>query len=996
MTPERWRQVSEVFHAARSRDAAARATYLDHACADDRALRDEVDAMLAAHHDPGGFDDRPVSGSIEAVRRLDPGAMVGPYRIDRLIGAGGMGEVYRARDTKLGRDVAIKILPDAFTADPDRLARFEREARVLATLNHPHIGAIYGFEESDPSPGAGHAAVRALVLELVEGETLAERIAKGSGARDRGSGLPVVDALEIARQIAEALEAAHEKGIVHRDLKPANVKVTPDGVVKVLDFGLAKASTGDAPGPDLSQSPTVTATAAREGAIMGTPAYMSPEQARGQAVDKRTDIWAFGCVLYEMLTGRSAFAGNTISDTIAAILDREPDLAALPKKTPAPIAKLLQRCLEKDPKRRVPDIAVARFELDEALTGPAAATVLPPDRPLRMWQQPLPLVSGIVVLLGVTLFGFWALIRPSPPRVVRLTVTLSGATALDIGGSIPNVAISSDGTRLAYVGAGAQGIVVRALNELQPTTLPGLGAPEGLFFSPDGQWIGFFDVDGPGTLKKVAATGGPPVTVSRFNGNPRGASWSTDDSIIFAVDFPLGLLRVRAAGGEPEVLTTPNRDQGELAHWWPEVLPGGHAVLFTITTAGGEQVALLDLATREQKILIRGGIHARYVSTGHLVYSVAGALRAVAFDLGRLEVVGPPVPVLEQVMTSPLGAAYMSLSHDGTLVYVPGGVQGSFSTLVWVDRRGREEPLETPQRAYWYPRLSPDGTRVALDIRDQEQDIWIWDLAREALTRFTFDPGPDSHPVWTPDGRRVVFRSQRAGNDNLFWQAADGTGAVEQLTESPNIHFASAFSPNGTRLVFREETATTGSDLMVLALEGGRRAQPPSPGVGRSGRSATSDVRPLVQTTFNELNGEISPDGRWLTYQSNESGQNEIYVRPFPDTDRGRWQISTGGGTRPLWARSGKELFYLGPSGAVMSTSVEDGSTFRAGNPTRLFEGPYFANLNAAGRTYDVSPDGQRFLMIKEGASTDATSAPREIVVVQNWTEELKRLVPAK
>jgi serine/threonine-protein kinase len=728
---------------------------------------------------------------------------------------------------------------------------------------------------------------------------------------------------------------------------------------------------------------------------------MSPEQARGQAVDKRTDIWAFGCVLYEMLTGRSAFAGNTISDTIAAILDREPDLAALPKKTPAPIAKLLQRCLEKDPKRRVPDIAVARFELDEALTGPAAATVLPPVRPLRMWQRPVPLVAGIVVLLGVTLFGFWALTRPSPRRVVRLTVTLSGATALDFGGSgpIPNLAISPDGTRLAYAGAGAQGIVVRALDELQPTTLRSLGAPAGLFFSPDGQWIGFFDADGPGTLKKIAATGGPPVTVSRFNGpsNPRGASWSTDDSIIFATENTiLGLLRVSAAGGEPEVLTTPNRDQGELAHWWPEVLPGGKAVLFTITTAGGEQIAVLDLTTRQQKILIRSGIHARYVPTGHLVYSVDGALWAVAFDLRRLEVVGTPVPVLEQVMTSPLGAAYMSLSDDGTLVYVPGGVLGLPRTVVWVDRQGREEPLKTPPRAYWYPRLSPDGTRVALDVRDQESDIWIWDLAREKLTRFTFDPQQDTHPAWTPDGLRVLFRSARSGQGNLFWQAADGTGAVERLTESANEQFPGAFSPDGTRLVFREETKTTGEDLMVLVLEGDRRGQPPPQGLGQPGRTSASEARPLVRTTFSELNGEISPDGRWLVYQSNESGQHEIYVRPFPDIARGRWQISTGGGTRPLWARSGKELFYLGPSGAVMSTSVEDGSGFRAGNPTRLFEGPYFAALNAAGRTYDVSLDGQRFLMIKEGASTDATSAPRGIVVVQNWTEELKRLIAAK
>jgi serine/threonine-protein kinase len=636
------------------------------------------------------------------------------------------------------------------------------------------------------------------------------------------------------------------------------------------------------------------------------------------------------------------------------------------------------------------------LEINETLTAPSgdqvSTTMLVPRVP--RWRRAVAPI--LTLILGGLIVGLasWSLTRPVPPQVARWTVTPSGVAAPGIGG----IAISPDGTRLAYVGAGAQQVFVRALDQLQPTALQ-VRAALFLFFSPDGQWIGFSD--GESALKKVAATGGPPVIVSRTQALPTGASWSTDDTIVFAtLDPTSGLLRVAAGGGQPEVLTTVNREKGELAHLWPEVLPGGQAVLFTIATGVGPetgQIAVLDLRTREQKILIRGGSHARYVPTGHLVYSVGGTLRAVAFDLRRLEVVGTPVLVLDQMMTAPRAEPIMSISDGGTLVYVPGAVQAETRrTLVWVDRQGREEPLKAPARAYVYPRLSPDGTRVALDVRDQETDIWIWDLARETLTRFTFDPRADSDPVWTPDGQRVVFRSQRAGPQNLFWQAADGTGTVERLTESPNQQHASAFSPDGTRLVFREETTTTGEDLMVLALEGGRRAQPPSPGVGGSGRSSRSDVRPLVQTTFEELNGEISPDGRSVAYESNASGQDEVYVRPFPDANSGRWQISTGGGTRPLWARSGKELFYLGPGGAVMRVAVEGGSTFRAGNPMRLFEGPYFVSTGIRGRTYDVSPDGQRFLMIKGGGASEETAVPTSIIVVQHWTEELKRLVPTK
>jgi len=431
------------------------------------------------------------------------------------------------------------------------------------------------------------------------------------------------------------------------------------------------------------------------------------------------------------------------------------------------------------------------------------------------------------------------------------------------------------------------------------------------------------------------------------------------------------------------VLTRPNRGQGELDHLWPEVLPGGRAVLFTITTGAAidsAQIAVLDLRTREQKVLIRGGSHARYASSGHLVYGVAGTLRAVAFDLSRLEVLGTPVPALEQVMTTAGGIANIGISGSGTLVYVPGGVPaGPQRTMVWVDRQGREDPLDAPPHFYRYPRISPDGARVAVEAI---VDIWIWDLARKTLTRFTFDPGQDQYPVWTPDGRRVLFRSQRSGPHNIFWQAADGTEAVERLTESPNEQTPYSVSPDGTRLVFREDVRATGQDLKGLTLQAERRAEP------------------LVQTAFNELNGEISPDGRWLIYESNESGREEIYLRPFPDANSGRWQISAGGGRTPVWARSGKELFYRAPDGAVMGVAVEvagDDANFRAGTPAKLVEGGYLTvgATTSPGRTYDVSLDGQRFLLIKELA-TDATSVPREIVVVENWFEELKRLVSTR
>ena len=772
---------------------------------------------------------------------LSAGTRLGPYEVLSALGAGGMGEVYRARDTKLDRAVAIKILSEAFAADTERIARFEREAKTLASLNHLNIAHIHGLEESN--------GVRALVMELVEGEDLAQRIARGA--------IPVAEALLIAKQVADALEAAHEQGIIHRDLKPANIKVRRDGTVKVLDFGLAKVMepTGVA-SPSVSQSPTITTPAMTEaGMILGTAAYMSPEQARGKPVDKRSDIWAFGCVLYEMLTGRAPFAGDTISDTLAAVLEREPDWAALPATVPAAVRTLIRRCLEKDGRQRIADISVAQFVLDDladvaSATAPGSSAAIAPRPPL--WRR-MAILSG-TWLVGVAMAGsaVWFAVRSTaPPRVSRLLITPPSAAALSVSGR-PSLAFTPDGTRVVYVGANNTALFVRALDQLNATSLTGLGEPYGPFVSPDGQWIGFFD--GVTSLKKVAITGGPTVMLGRPGGTAFGASWGADDTIIFATnDRTTGLQRIAVAGGEPTVLTRPNRAGGEDDHLWPEILPGGQAVLFTITaTTDGldqAQVAVLDLRTGTQTVLIRGGGDARYVSSGHLVYAAAGRLHAVAFDLARLTVVGTPVTVQPEVLTG----AGMAVAADGTLVYVSGGVSAVGRSLVWVDRQGQETPIPAPPRNYAFPRLSPDGTRLALYIPDQEVDIWLWDLARATLTRATFDRGADVFPVWPPDGRQLLFSSARAGAVNLFAQAADRSGDVTRLTKSPNIQHATSVSPDGTRLVFTETAPTTGQDVMQFRLDG------------------THAVTPLVQTPFSERNGEVSPDGRWLAYEADDS-----------------------------------------------------------------------------------------------------------------------------
>jgi serine/threonine-protein kinase len=693
-----------------------------------------------------------------------------------------------------------------------------------------------------------------------------------------------------------------------------------------------------------------------------------------------------------MLTGRQVFAGETVSHVLASALKDEPDWTTLPPNTPAPIHRLLRRCLVKDRKRRLADAADATLEIDDALTTAGAES---PVRAATASRRTIPTWLWALAAGALAAAATSALMRPAPPAALqasRFVVTPPAAQALVVGGFNRDLAISPDGSHLVYT-AGAQAqLMVRAIDRLDAQALPSIISVYAPFLSPDGRWIGFFTAGAASELRKVSITGGSPVPLCRINGRALGASWGADGTIVFATNDPsTGLFGVSERGGEPKVLTTPDRAKGEDDHLFPSVLPGGRGVLFTITAAGGNadaQIAVLDPQTGRQTTLISGASHAEYVQTGHVIYAVTGTLRAVRFDVATLTLRGDPVPVVEQVQTLATGAANFSVSRNGTLVYVPNGTgvaTGTGRSLVWVTRRGSEESIPAPARGYFHPRLSPDGKLLALAIQDQEQDIWTWDFARRALERMTFGPASELFPVWTPDGGRLLFASSRTGG-GIYWQRANMTGVVEQLTTA-RVQVPHSFSPDGSQLVLTQfSSKTKGRGLFLLTVDGF------TPHVAGAGQA-----QPLLQLPFaSVMNGEISPDGHWLAYQSNESNQDEIYVRPFPSVGDGRWPISTGGGIQPLWARNGRELFYR-HGNSLLSVPVETTTTFRAGTPTTVFEGPYFSPpVGLAGRTYDVSRDGQRFLMIKDAPAGDPNAAAATIVVVLNWTEELKRLVPAQ
>jgi serine/threonine-protein kinase len=897
---------------------------------------------------------------------LNIGTRIGSYEIVSAVGAGGMGEVYRARDPKLNRDVAIKVLPDLFVSDPERVARFSREAQLLAAFNHPHIAAIYGFEEV--------ASTKFLVLEFVDGQSLADKLAKS-----RTKGLPVGEVLAIARQIADALEAAHEKGIIHRDLKPANIMLTGDDHVKVLDFGLAKLQDSGAGRPggaggiedvDVTNSPTLTLGATQAGVILGTAAYMAPEQAKGRAADKRSDIWAFGCVVYEMLTGHRAFEGEDISDTLANVLKSEPDWNALPSDAPANIRELLKRCLTKDRKARVADASTIRYVLDGPI-GPTASA------PSQKRPEARGFAIAVLAAAAIAASGTWFLTRPAPappPHAIRFAIVPPSSQPLTFANPEPAIAISPDGSRIAYIATNATGqaqLFVRSLDRLDATTFPGLESARNPFFSPDGRWIGFFQVEGG--LKKIAVTGGPAFPLCPVIGAPRGASWGDDDRIVFATnDTGTGLLSVPAGGGEPKVLTKPDlAHEGD--HTFPSVLPGARGVLFTkasVSDAG--QVAVLDLKSGQSKTLIRGGSHAQYVSSGHIVYAAAGALRAVQFDLSRLDVIGDPFPIADAVLITPLGAAQFSASKNGTAVYAPGGTAAFARSLVWVDRQGHEEPIKAaPPRGYVYPRLSPDGSRIVVDIREATTGLSIWNVETGNLMPLT--NGGDQYPIWTPDGHRIVFGRSTGGNFSLYSLPADGTGAADRLTHTEFSEYPETFAPDGS-LVIQEARQNTNRDLLRLRLDA---------------KSDKNALETLIDTAGTDSNATVSPDGHWMAYQTNFAGHDDIYVQSFPDPKQGRKLLSTAGGTRPLWSRTGKEIFYIDPTGGFISVAVlQTAQGFAFGKPQKLFDA-HWLYTTTPGRPYD-SIDGQRFVMVKDTGTTDPNATPASLVVVTNWLEELK------
>ena len=782
---------------------------------------------------------------------LASGTRLGPYEVLGPLGVGGMGEVYRAHDPKLKREVAIKVLPEAFAQDPERMKRFEREAHVLASLNHPNIAAIYGLEEAD--------GIRALVLELVEGPTLAERIAAGP--------VPLEETIRIGIQMAQGLEAAHEKAIIHRDLKPANVKLTKDGDVKILDFGLAKALEAESSSVETTNSPTLTRAATLAGVLLGTAAYMSPEQAKGKPADRRADVWAFGVVLYEMLTARRAFAGEDVSETLASVLTRDPDLSVLPADVPARLRGLIARCLTKDPRKRLQAIGEARIAMESATEGGSEGEAARPRAGSAWW----PALAGAAVLaLGVTLWALWPRPAPPPAPPIRLRAEIGADASLVtlILGAGSAAVLSPDGALLAFVAEKADALpqlYVRTLEELQARPLAGTAGARNPFFSPDGQWIAFF---ADRKLKKVAVAGGAIVTLCAAP-DDRGGSWGEDGTIIFTPAGTGGLSRVSSAGGTPEVLTKPDPAGGLASHRWPQVLAGGRAVVYTAGTRGGYEdgtIVAQPLPGGPEKILLRGGYHGRYLPSGHLVYIHEGTLFAAAFDIDRLEVTGQPAPAVEGV-TSHAGYAGAQFAHSdrGALVYVPGGSVGAELTVQWMDRAGKQQPLRAVLGDYGFPRFSPDGQRLALDMRERGQrDVWVYEWERDGLHRLTFDHVEDIAPVWTPDGHRIAFASRRAdkATPNLYWQRSDGTGDAERLTESKQIQRPASWHPSGRFLAFTEFSLQTSSyDVMILEVEG-NEASGWKPGKPTA----------FLSTPSEEYNPEFSPDGRWLAYQSNESG----------------------------------------------------------------------------------------------------------------------------
>lgn len=869
--------------------------------------------------------------------------------------------MYRGRDPRLGRDVAIKVLPSNASSDPGRLHRFEQEARAAAALNHPNILAVYDVGVHEGAPY--------IVSELLDGQSLRDRLAGGP--------LPARTAVDYAVQIAHGLAAAHEKGIVHRDLKPDNVFVTPDGRAKILDFGLAKLVDQEATGVVSSVLPT-SPPGTSPGLVLGTTGYMSPEQVRGEPVDRRTDIFALGVVLYEMLTGRRAFARHTVPETMTAILrDDVPDIHSSGAQVPGPLEQLLRRCLDKDPARRfqsTQDLAFALGTVGNATTSSAVAALGPALSTSSHRRYFWVAVALAIALLALSVVHFREPVRAvAALPVARVAITLAPESEIDR--ALPALALSPDGTKLAYAafqGTAASQLFLRVMDGTEANAIAGTEGGRSPFFSPDGQWIGFF---AQGKLKKVPAAGGATQVVCDAPIGV-GGSWAADDTIYFAPLSVGGVWRVRASGGTPEEITRLDRSKGEVSHRWPQALPGGKAIVFTVWVGPGwdeKSLQLQVLGTGERRVLAQGGSSGRYVASGHVVYNRNGAgnLMALPFDLERLTVAGGPAMALtEQVWEGGAEGAQFAVSDAGTLAYVPHRTRRYERRLVWVDRQGKVEPLPAAPRPYYDPRLSPDGLQLAVSSEEATERVWTFNFARSTLTALTSASVSSQSPVWMPDGTRIVYRGTRQGFRNLFWKAGDGSDEEQRLSMNESLQTPLSVSPDGKRLLYVDNNRARGNDVWVLSLDGNHAAEP------------------VLATPPSEGNAHFSPDGDWLAYVSDESGRYEIYVQPFPGPGR-RWTVSTDGGTEPVWSRDGRELFYRNGN-ALMAVPIALQPAFSAGLPHPLFSGQ-FQDSGTGTSGYDVSLDGRRFLMIQP---TEPEQPATQVSVVINWLEELRRLVP--
>jgi serine/threonine-protein kinase len=889
---------------------------------------------------------------------LTPGTRLGPYEIVAPLGAGGMGEVYRARDTRLGRDVAIKALPTVFAQDPERLARFEREAKLLASLSHPNIAGIYGLEEV--------AGVRYLVLEFVEGETLAARIGRGA--------LPLDEAMDVCRQIATGVEAAHESGVVHRDLKPGNVMWTASGTVKVLDFGLAKSGAAERMGsdPSLSASPTMTHAGTQAGVILGTAAYMSPEQARGRAVDRRTDIWSFGCVLYECLTGRQAFEGETVSDLVARILERDPDWSALPATTPPRLRELLRRCLRKDARERLRDIGEARIALDEISKG-VTGVEAQGDGATSARKSPILFQVGLVLLTALVAVIATRLVSRFPTRLpIALSVILPRGERLE-GGLENNVlAIAPNGRSLVYAsqGAGAHRLFLRRLDGPEIVEMPGTSDARNPFYSPDGEWVGFF---AGRHLLKASVRGGTPVELAEV-ASDRGGAWLEDGSIVYSPTFAAPLYRIGSNGGDRRQITTVDSTRSERTHRWPCALPGGEWVVFTVgvtNSPGGYDDASLEavsMRTGERRLLSRGSC-ARYAPGKQLIFARGGSLYAMPMDPGNPRGGATAVPVLDGVLGARTsGVAFFDIARDGTLAMVPGREDRGESRLAWMDRVGNSTLLPGEPRDYGQFDLSPDGTRVLAQIGPGGggDDVFLVDLARGTSNQITFG-GHSGSPKWMPDGQHIAWsRNTGTGGAEIVIRSLSGGDSARVLTRSSLPLAISDVLKDGSALLF-SEYGSVQSDVMEVSTDG------------------SDAIRPMVQEPLSQSSAVLSPDGHWVAYVSDESGVREVCVRPVGRAG-GRVQISPNGGTTPMWAHDGRELYFRSGGGVVAATVAVRGDAMFVDSTRRLFDLSLMGGDSSL-RGFAVHPSGEKFLV---RVAAGETNEMREIAVRLNWATSLR------